>query len=48
MDVAQTIRPLVVETMNPIAKGLAIHPTYGNGPIDTALRSGFDCSGRLS
>ena len=20
----------------------------GNGPIDTALRSGFDCSGRLS
>jgi len=31
MDVAQTIRPLVVETMNPIAKGLAIHPTYAGG-----------------
>ena len=27
----------------------AVNPVMGrNGPIDTALRSGFDCSGRLS
>jgi hypothetical protein len=31
MDVAQTIRPLVIETMNPIAQGLAIHPAYAGG-----------------
>ena len=29
--VAQTSRPLFIETMNPVAKGLAIHPTYANG-----------------
>lgn len=31
MDVAQTIRPLVIKTVNPIPKGLAIHPTYAGG-----------------
>jgi hypothetical protein len=31
MDVAQTIRPLIIKTMTPVAKGLAIHPTYAGG-----------------
>ena len=31
MDVAQTIRSLIIKTMNPIAQGLAIHPTYAGG-----------------
>ena len=31
MDVAQTIRPLAIETVKPVAKGLAIHPAYPDG-----------------
>jgi len=31
VDVAQTIGPLVIETMNPVAKSLAIHPAYAGG-----------------
>ena len=31
MDVAQTIRTLIVKTMNPVAKRLALHSAYAGG-----------------
>jgi hypothetical protein len=31
MDVVQTIRPLIIKTMNPVAQGLTIHPAYAGG-----------------
>jgi hypothetical protein len=38
-------REITYEKLITLASLLLI---VGNGPIDTALRSGFDCSGRLS
>ena len=31
MDVAQTNRLLIIKAMNPVAKGLTIHPAYAGG-----------------
>ena len=38
------------KTLIELAQEFDVHPNQikRNGPIDTALRSGFDCSGRLS